>query len=77
MAEIVLSEEQSQLLAEADGPVVIRTRSGDTVGVIAPAAKEFRPLSLPIEELIRRLQDDPMDFPTTAEVLARLGGNAQ
>lgn len=74
MPEIILSEEQAELLANADGPVVIRTRSGETVGVLDPVPGGFRPLSLPIDELVRRLQEDPQEFPTTAEVLASLEG---
>lgn len=36
MSEIVLSAEQTRLIADAKGPVAVRTESGDLLGILEP-----------------------------------------
>lgn len=50
MGEIVLSAEQSRLIADADGPVTVRTASGEVVGIIEPVVAP----DLEIEEIQAR-----------------------
>jgi len=66
MLEIVLTEEQSKVIASALKPVQVRTSTGTVVGMIAPAWTEED-----IAEAKRRLASD-QPRRTTAEVLAYL-----
>jgi hypothetical protein len=69
MPEIVVTDEQAQLISEAQAPVHVRDASGRILGVISRAQREDDPGE--IEEMKRRMQRPHRSF-TTDEVLSRL-----
>lgn len=73
MTELVLDAEQTKILAEATGPVMVRDREGRELGVLFPSEEsDDECVRRAPDEIRRRMQDDPSKFLTTPEVLARL-----
>jgi hypothetical protein len=76
MSELLLDAEQSQLVAASAGPVKVRDCRGEEIGVLTPKSQpDEAPLSITpdeVEELTRRMREDPSGWPTTREVLDRL-----
>lgn len=76
MAELVLDQEQSELVAAAAAPILVRDAAGRELGVLTPTSQAAEaPLSITpeeVDELARRAADSRRDWPTTGEVLARL-----
>ena len=81
MLELILDPEQSELVATADVPILVRDAAGRDVGVLTPTRQSAdAPLSVTpeeVEELSRRATDvGNHDWPTTREVLERLKSRA-
>ena len=79
MSTLILDERQSQVVAMSDGSVEIRDANGRLLGTLTPtdAPDELGPIELRpdvVEELIRRMSQDNIQWATTEEVLQRLGG---
>ena len=68
MSEIVLSAEQSRLVAGAQGPIMVRTESGDVLGIlelVAPGDQSE------VDEM-QACRSRPHQRFTIAEVLAKV-----
>jgi hypothetical protein len=72
MSEIVLSAEQARQMATAEGPVVVRTESGDLLGFLEPFTPEDQ---AELDEVKARL-GRPHQRYTIAQVLERLQSGA-
>lgn len=68
MSEIVLSAEQARQLLSAAGPVVVRTESGDLLGILEPFTPDDQ---AEIDEVKARLGRPHQSY-TLAQVLERL-----
>lgn len=79
MPEIVLSEEQSQVVRQAEGVVVVRDSSGDVCGslyhALEDSAGDATPPVYSTEEkleILRRMSQENIRWSTTAEVIERI-----
>lgn len=72
MSEIILSAEQARLVADAKGPVVVRTASGDVLGILEPVSAANQQ---DVAEMQAR-RSRPHQHYTIDQVLAKLGNNA-
>lgn len=68
MSEIVLSAEQMRLIANVSGPVMVRTESGDVLGILEPISS---PDQREIEEVQAR-RGRPHERYTIAQVLSKV-----
>lgn len=68
MSEIVLSAEQARQMALATGPVVVRTESGDLLGILEPFTRDDQ---AELDEVKARLGRPHQNY-TLAQVLERL-----
>ena len=68
MSELVLSAEQSRVVADAKGPIMVRTASGAMLGILEPMSPVDQ---CEIEEVQARLGRPHRRY-TTAQVLEKL-----
>lgn len=76
MVAITLTKEQSTVLASANGPVIVRDTSGKEVAILTRTDDcREEPLSITADELeviLGRMNADPSECASTAEVLQRI-----